>query len=212
MLKKNNTIYANLFAASKTDFTIQNTEFQIEQVTNYPWEGNIKFKISADKPVSFNLMIRVPGWAKNQPVPSDLYHYFQNSRNGVKLMINNELAETPEINGYLSLDRKWKEGDEVEIVLPMTVRKVIPNENVKDITGKVAIERGPIVYCAEQVDNPDGVLHKDVKSDDIFVAKYEPDLLQGVIKLESKNLTLVPYYAWSNRGLGEMEVWFGLNQ
>ena len=100
----------------------------------------------------------------------------------------------------------------MELFLPMTVRKVVPNENVKEIKGKVAIERGPIVYCAEQVDNPDGVLHKMVERDETFTAKYEPDLLQGVVKLKSDNLVLVPYYAWSNRGVGEMEVWFGLDQ
>ncbi|MCA1760886.1 MAG: glycoside hydrolase family 127 protein, partial [Bacteroidales bacterium] len=87
-------------------------------------------------------------------------------------------------------------------------KKVIPNENIKEIAGKVAIERGPIVYCAEQVDNRAGVLKKAVNEQTKFTPKYDSTLLQGVVKLESDSLTLIPYYAWSHRGLGEMEVWF----
>ena len=203
-----NEIFVNLFAASKTNFDLQEQKFQIEQETKYPWEGNVKFKITSEKPVKFNFKIRVPGWAVNKPVPSDLYSYINEASKEVRLFINNEPEEFTMVNGYISLDKSWKDGDVVELVLPMETKKVVPNENIKEIAGKVAIERGPIVYCAEQVDNPSGVLGKTLNMQSEFTLKYDSTLLQGIVKLESDSLTLIPYYAWSHRGLGEMEVWF----
>ena len=181
----------------------------IEQETKYPWEGNIKFKISTKKTVDFTFKIRVPGWAQNQPVPSDLYSYIDEQDNQVRLFINNEPAPIESSNGFITITKRWKDGDVVELVLPMAVNKVIPNENVKEIAGKIAIERGPIVYCAEQVDNPDGVLSKTISADTRFKLNFDSNTLEGVVKLESEEgLTMVPYYAWSHRGLGEMAVWF----
>jgi hypothetical protein len=206
--QKENEIFANLFVASKTKFTANKHEFQIEQETKYPWEGNVKFKISTENPVKFNFKIRVPGWAVNKPVPTDLYAYLDEQRKKVRLFINNEPADFKTVNGYISLDKSWKDGDVIELVLPMETKKVVPNENIKEIAGKVAIERGPIVYCAEQVDNPEGVVGKTINVEARFTPKYDETLLQGVVRLESDELTMVPYYAWSHRGLGEMEVWF----
>lgn len=161
-----------------------------------------------ENPVKFDLKIRVPGWAVNKPVPTDLYAYLDEPVKEVRLFINNEPEKFKVVNGYISLNKSWKDGDIVELVLPMDTKKVIPNENIKDIAGKVAIERGPIVYCAEQVDNPEGVLNKFINFKAEFTPKFDETLLQGIVKLESDSLTLIPYYAWSHRGLGEMEVWF----
>ncbi len=208
--QKGDDIYANLFAASKTKFTLGDKEFQIEQETNYPWEGSIKFKISCETPTRFNLKIRVPGWAQNRPVPGDLYSYLEESKKEVRLFINNEPEQFKIENGYILLNKNWQNDEIVELVLPMTIHKVVPNENIKEITGKVAIERGPIVYCAEQADNQEGVINKKISANEKFTPKFYPALLQGVVKLESDNLKLVPYYAWSHRGIGEMEVWFNL--
>jgi DUF1680 family protein len=206
--QKDNEVFVNLFVASKTNFDLKKQKFQMEQDTKYPWEGNVKFRISAEKPVKFNLKIRVPGWAVNKPVPGDLYAYLDEPAKETRLFINNEPAEIKTVNGYISIDKSWKDGDMIELVLPMETKKVIPNENIKDIAGKVAIERGPIVYCAEQVDNPAGVLNRKINVDSEFSMKYDSVLLQGVVKLETDSLKLIPYYAWSHRGLGEMEVWF----
>ncbi len=208
--QKRDVIYANLFAASTTLFNVNNMDFQIHQETKYPWEGNIKFNIATEKPLNFTLNIRIPGWAQNRPVPGDLYSYENEQAKEIRLFVNNEPASVETEKGYISLDRKWKDGDVVELVLPMEVRKVVPNENIKDIAGKFAIERGPIVYCAEQMDNPEGVLQKTIPAETDFAPKFETGLLQGVVKLEGSNgLKMVPYYAWSHRGAGEMEVWFG---
>ncbi len=206
--QKGKEIYANIFAAGLTNFNVDGNEFQIEQETLYPWEGSIKFKFITENPVDFILKIRVPGWAQNQPVPGDLYAYINKSEKEVRLFVNNESKELNTVSGYISIDKTWKTGDVVELVLPMNVLKVIPNSKVKEIAGKVAIERGPIVYCAEQVDNPEGVLNKNVNPETEFIPKFYPALLHGIVKLESDDLKLVPYYAWSHRGLGEMEVWF----
>jgi len=205
-------IYANLFMANKTNFNVHDQEFTIEQQTKYPWEGNIKFKISTPKPVHLILKIRVPGWAQNSPVPSNLYSYIEEKESKVYFLVNNKKETFEMKDGYISLQKTWADSDLVELVLPMYARKVIPNENVKEIAGKVAIERGPIVYCAEQVDNPDGVLSKKVSATDTFKASYNPDELNGVVTLKSdNNLILIPYYAWSHRNLGEMAVWFQLD-
>jgi hypothetical protein len=206
--QKEDEIFANLFVASKTKFTSNKHEFQIDQETKYPWEGNVKFKIMTENPVNFDFKIRVPGWAVNKPVPTDIYSYINAPSKDVRLFINNEPEDFTVLNGYISLDKVWKNGDLIELVLPMETKKVVPNENIKEIAGKVAIERGPIVYCAEQVDNPAGVLEKVLNEQTKFTPKFDSTLLQGIVKLESDELTMVPYYAWSHRGLGEMEVWF----
>ncbi|NQU51582.1 MAG: glycoside hydrolase family 127 protein [Bacteroidetes bacterium] len=202
-------IYANLFMDSKTNFIIDKNNFTIEQETKYPWAGSVKFKISTKNTVDFNFKIRIPGWANNQPVPSDLYSYLNESQKQVHLFFNNKPVDIETSNGYISIQKNWKEGDVVELVLPMEVRKVVPHENVKEIAGKIAIERGPIVYCAEQVDNPDGVLNKTVSLETQFKSNFESKTLDGVVKLESEEgLKMVPYYSWSHRELGEMAVWF----
>jgi uncharacterized protein len=207
--QKEDAIYANLFMASKTKFNINKKEITVEQLTNYPWEGNVKFIISAEKPISFDFKIRIPGWANNQPVPSNLYSYFNEKEKKVRLFVNNKPITFEPVDGYISLQKNWIEGDVVELVLPMEVRKVIPHKNIKEIAGKVAIERGPIVYCAEQVDNPEGVLTETISPETQFNPSFDANTLEGVVTLESEEgLKMVPYYSWSHRDLGEMAVWF----
>ena len=205
----NDEIYANLFVASTTNFDVNDKQFSISQITKYPWEGTVQFKIKTDKPVDFDLKIRIPGWAQNHPVPSDLYSYIGPEQAEVKLLVNSESVPVTLENGYVSINRKWKADDQVELILPMETRKVIPNEKVEEIKGKVAVERGPIVFCAEQVDNPDGVLTRSIAANEKLTSEFVPDELQGVIKLTAESgLVMVPYYSWSHRGVGEMEVWF----
>ncbi len=206
--QKREEIYVNLFMANTTRFVVGQKSFQIAQETRYPWEGNIKFKIKTEKPLKFNLKIRIPGWAVNQPVPGDLYEYLNKPEKEIRLFINNEPMAFAAANGYISLNITWNGGDVVELVLPMEIKKVLPNKNVREIAGKIAIERGPIVYCAEETDNPDGVLNKNISAQTVFTPKYDELLLHGVVKLESDSLKMIPYYAWSSRGQGEMKVWF----
>jgi len=207
--QKNDVIYSNLFGANKTSFSVGKKNFEIDQITNYPWEGKIKYIITAQQNVDFTLKIRIPGWAKGHPVPGDLYSYLGNNQEQIRVFVNHEPAEFNAENGYFSIQRIWKKGDVVEVFLPMKVRKVVPNENVKEIAGEIAVERGPIVYCAEQADNSEGVLDKTISVETTFIPEFEKNLLNGVVKLKgSNNLTLIPYYAWSHREPGEMAVWF----
>ena len=204
-------IYANLFVAGKARFVIDENEFTVEQQTNYPWQGNIVFSVETDQKIQFNFKIRIPGWAQNQPVPGNLYTYLNENEKPVRLFVNNQPTNLEVEQGYVSVNREWENGDKIELALPMVVNKVNANENIKEITGKVAVERGPIVYCAEQIDNPECVLKKTVSAKTEFkpVLTHE---LNGIVKLVSdQNLTLVPYYSWSHRGLGEMTVWFTLD-
>ena len=196
---------------NETSFIINGQSFSIAQQTNYPWAGKISFTISTDQPVEFDLKLRIPGWADNQPVPGDLYAYISADEDPVQVMLNNEPLEIQTGKGYCTVSKNWKNGDKVELILPMKTRKVVPHKNIKELQGKIAVERGPLVYCAEQADNPGGTLNKSVLAETDFDATYEPNELQGVVKLKSDNgMTLVPYYSWNHRGLGEMAVWFDL--
>lgn len=207
--QKNDVIYSNLYGANKTSFSVGKKNVEIEQITNYPWEGKIKYIISTEQKVDFTLKIRIPGWAKGHPVPGDLYSYLDNNDEQIRVFINHEPVDLNVDDDYFSIQRIWKQGDVVEVFLPMRVRKVVPNENVKEVAGEIAIERGPIVYCAEQADNSEGVLDKTISEETTFIPEFEKSLLDGVVKLKgSNNLILVPYYAWSHREPGEMAVWF----
>ena len=111
-------------------------------------------------------------------------------------------------NGYVSLEnRKWKNGDRIDINFEMPVRKVVANENVKEDSGKVAFERGPLVYCAEEIDNPGGVLNVGIDKNESLAYSFDQELLNGAGKIEGETITAIPYYAWAHRGIGEMAVW-----
>ncbi len=207
--QKEDEIFVNLYAASTVSFKIRNRDIQIEQHTEYPWEGNIRLVVSADKPVDFEMKLRIPGWAQNKPVPGDLYSYLPENEIPAQLFINNQPVAVEPEKGYVSLKRSWKPGDEIELVLPMAIKKVVPNKQITELAGKIAIERGPIVYCAEQADNPAGVLNLSLDEETSFSEVFEPNLLHGVVKLKSANgFTMIPYYSWSHRTPGEMAVWF----
>ncbi len=110
----------------------------------------------------------------------------------------------------MKLERAWKKGDVIELTLDMPVRMVLANENVKNNIGKVAIEKGPIVYCAEGHDNQGKALSITISDDQNFQSVFNKNLLQGVNTLQSEKgkITLIPYYAWANRGANEMAIWF----
>jgi DUF1680 family protein len=221
---KDNNIYINLFAQSETDIQVGKNAVKIIQETGYPWCGDVKIKIEPTKTSQFGLMVRIPGWAKNKPVPSDLYSYLNAKNSEVKIKLNGkDFNYSIDQNGYVSIDRKWKKGDQVELSFPMDVKRVIANDKVEDDRGKVSLERGPIVYCLEWPDNNEKVINSVLDDAAEINFKYVSDL-NGIVKLEAKAkatlvdkdqktvtedkfLTAVPYYTWANRGSGEMAVW-----
>jgi DUF1680 family protein len=114
--------------------------------------------------------------------------------------------------GYAVLRGKWKRGDRISVDLPMEERMVVAHEKVVAKTGLLAVQYGPVVYCAEEIDNQVDVLEAEISFDSPFEARYTPGLLEGVNILEGEELTLIPYYAWANREVGKMNVWFNQKQ
>jgi DUF1680 family protein len=221
---KDNDLYVNLFVNSNSSFVIKNKKIGIRQENNYPWEGNLRFTINTATPVDFRILVRVPGWAKETAVPSDLYKFTDVSK-PVVIRVNGKAVNYSSEKGYAVLSKKWKKGDVIEVDLPMEVRTISANENIKDDIGKIALQRGPLVYCAEWPDNNGKVSNIILPAGSTFTTTFEGDLLSGIVVAESKakvisvdernnsvttssqNFRAIPYYAWAHRGKGEMIIW-----
>jgi DUF1680 family protein len=182
---------------------------RIRQVTDYPWNGRVQLTLDPERTAAFGLRLRLPGWAQNQPVPSDLYRYADASPEPVTIQVNGEGIRVEPVKGFVTINRTWQAGDTVEIMLPMPVRRVLCHEQVAANRGRVALERGPLVYCVEGVDN--GRLNDLYLPDDAaLTVEHRPDLLGGVMVIRGEGerpFLAVPYYAWANRDVGEMAVW-----
>ena len=218
-------IYVNLFVGSTAKIESGGQLIEISQDTEYPWEGAVTITVAPESPVRFPLYVRIPGWARNQPVPGDLYSYMNESDIPVVLKVNGREVSYSLDKGYVRLDRKWEQGDRIELDFPMSVRRVLAHEKVLDNVGMVALERGPLVYCVEGLDNEGNVMNLYVPDDARFTAEYMPGKLGGIVTISgtiealgrgadqtsvvSKDIemTAIPYYAWANRGPGEMSVW-----
>jgi hypothetical protein len=198
---------------------------KLTQETRYPWDGAVRMTVNPDRSSNFTLKVRVPGWARNEAVPSDLYRFLDTVEEPVVFKVNGKALPLNLNKGYLSLTRTWKKGDVVEFVLPMPVRRVIANEQVEADRGRVALQRGPIVYCAEWPDNPNGQVRNLLLPDTAkLTTEFKPEMLNGVMVIKSKAYGLsldaqgkiikneqdfmaIPYYSWANRGRGQMMVW-----
>lgn len=205
-------IFVNLFIQSSSEINMAGTPVTISQETNYPWDGNIHIRVSPGKESVFSVCLRIPGWAENRPVPSDLYSFENAGQTPVNIKINGEQVKIKEENGYAVLSRTWEKGDEIEYTLPMDIHRVKANEKVKDDQNKVALERGPIVYCVEGADNPE-IDQLSISGNMLFSSSFEPELLGGVEVINGKDNTsgeqfrAIPYFAWDNRGKNKMKVW-----
>jgi uncharacterized protein len=218
-------IYVNLFAASTADIPLKGKDIRIVQENNYPWDGGLTFRIDPKNPAMFKLMIRIPGWAQNKAMPSDLYSFQTPSQNPIPIIVNGKATAYTIENGYAVVSRTWKKGDVAKMTLPMEVKRVVSNSKVENNVGKVALQRGPLVYCAEWPDNFGQTSNLVLPASASFVTAYRDDLLSGVTVLkghaiaisvdEGKNsvsttsqpFTAIPYYAWAHRGKGEMIIW-----
>jgi uncharacterized protein len=211
-------IYVNLYAASTASIKIQKGKtVKIEQKTDYPWDGNVKLTVTPQGSLKFTLFLRIPGWAKGHPVPSDLYHFADSSVKPVTLKVNGKPVDAvAESDGYVHLKRKWKKGDVVTLDIPMPVNRVYAHEKIEADQGKVSLMRGPIVYCLEVVDNPEVDFSTlQLPRTSVIKADHRPDLLKGVTVLQGEvmsggqvvDMTAIPYYAWANRAKDAMTVW-----
>ncbi len=222
---KDRNVYVNLFVPGTAEITVGGRGVSIEQTTSYPWDGDVTIGVNKNGAGRFVMKVRVPGWARGQAVPSDLYSYTDGKNPGWKAFVNGEeVTAGLTDDGYLTIERKWKKGDTIEMRFDMEPRTVEANEMVEADRGRAAVERGPIVYCAEWPDNDFDISSVLLNRAPEFETVSRPDLLSGLTeirtaaqalsygaggKLEARDvtLTLIPYYAWAHRGAGAMSVW-----
>lgn len=207
------TLFVNLYASNEAEVEIADQKISIAQSSSYPWSGEVKINIDPDKKSTFTLKLRVPGWTKNEVLPGNLYSYLSQSDDQPTITLNGKLLGLNIVNGYFSINRKWSRGDEIELVLPMKVRMTQADESVEDDRNKSSIEYGPIVYCVEAIDNPEGLEIISLSDHMSWDVKFQDDLLEGVNvstgvnQKDNSQLVAIPYYSWSNRGVGAMKVW-----
>lgn len=221
---KDNQVYVNLFMGNEAELKVGGKKVILHQETRYPWDGHVTLTVDKNAAGMFAMKIRIPGWVRNQVVPSDLYTYSDGKRPGYSVKVNGEAVTSALEQGYFTIERKWKKGDRVELQLDMEVRTVKANGKVEADRGRMAVERGPIVYCAEWPDNSFNVLSLLMNQHPQFEVVERPDLLyglnqiktpvqtleydeQGRLVVKDQELTLIPYYAWAHRGPGNMAVW-----
>ena len=151
---KDRSVYVNLFLSNTSNLNVAGKKVALTQTTGYPYCGDINIKVDRNSCGQFDLKIRIPGWLKSRPLPGELYSYSDNKRLGYSIKVNGVEAEgTVTEDGYFTIPRKWKKGDEVSIYFDMEPRTVRASEKVEADRGMISIERGPIVYCAEWPDN-----------------------------------------------------------
>lgn len=220
------SLFVNLYIGGRAEITLAGGAMQIAQETEYPWNGRVKITLLPRAPLRCAVALRIPGWAMNAPVPGDLYRYTKRHDALPAIRINGKSLPCKPSRGYAVFDRTWKMNDVVEIDFPMPVRKILARDSVADDRGKICLQRGPILYCAEQIDNAAPVDSFLVPDATPFTASHDDRLLNGVTLLQgnalrlapdertgivekvSAPLRLVPYYAWCHRGSGKMNVWF----
>lgn len=224
-------LYVNLFISNEAEFEFANTNMKISQKANFPWDGKVDITVSPESREKFDLKIRIPGWAKNEAIPGTLYNFVDKKSDPVTLTINGEPFKISSLaDGYVVVSRRWEPGDKVSVDFPMTIRKVKADQRIDDDIDKIAVQRGPLIFCAEWPDNSDGnILNLVLNTDAPFKTEFVDSLLQGtqVIKtlgyqtkrevngniklLDEETITLIPYALWNNRGPGQMMVWLPVN-
>ena len=221
-------VYVNLFMSNTSELNVNGKHLKLVQTTEYPWNGDIRLDVMPKDKQDFILKIRVPGWVKGEVVPSNLYTFSDRKQLSYSVKVNGEPVESDLDKGYFSISRSWKKGDVVEVHFDMEPRTVKANTKVEADRGRVAVERGPVVYCAEWPDNDFSVRGILMNQTPEFTVENRSDLLYGIEllktqaqtlefdkegRLEAKEVTLslIPYYAWAHRGAGEMTVWLPID-
>jgi DUF1680 family protein len=229
--EQGDTLYVNLFMSNTATVALgDGRKLKLRQDTRYPWAGDVRISIDPDQQCTFTVKVRVPGWARNEPIPGDLYRFVEESKAPVTLMVNGQGQPIHLESGYATITREWRKGDTIQLSMPMPVRRIRANSKVEADLQRVALQRGPIVYAAEWPDSPDHHVRNIQLSDNQpLMAEWRPNLLRGVEVIDGKALsfrykadgklerseesfTAIPYYAWANRGPGQMEVWIADEQ
>lgn len=206
-------LYVNLFIPGTAVVQMERGTVTVKQQTRYPWDGTVKITVNPDATAEFTINVRIPGWARNQPSPGELYRYIdQTTGQPVGLRINGKDATLNLKRGYAAIKRKWSAGDTITLELPMPVHRIRAHEKVINNAERVALQRGPIVYCAEWPDNGGEVLDTVLDDNVALKSEYREDLLGSLTVLsgkltDGKTFTAIPFYARANRGRGQMNVW-----
>jgi DUF1680 family protein len=223
---QDNDIYVNLYLSSLTKFDFGTNSIALDQESGFPWDGSVKITLDPSSAQDANLKLRVPGYVRNRPVPSDLYRYANEKSEQFELQLNGKATSyIIDDKGYITLSRKWQKGDVIEMEFPMEIQKVKAHKEVKADEGKVAFERGPLLYCAEWPDNPENKVLSLIVDPKSQFSLEKSHILGGCYTIEGKGrhasrrldgsievsdegpLKLIPYHLWNNRGPGEMSVW-----
>ncbi len=215
-------LYVNLYVPGKTRFPLRGDTLCLEQSGSMPWDGRITLTVSTPHPVRATLRLRIPGWASDDPFPGDLYRWTDSADGDPSLQVNGSAIPCRKEKGYLLVTRKWKEGDQVGLVLPYRVRRIAAHPALAENQGKTALQLGPLVYCTESVDyeNP-GHFDLRLEKDPVFSYEWQEEELGGINRIYGKAVTTgphetgtpsiafsaIPYYAWAHRGPARMAVW-----
>ena len=188
-------VFVNLYVAGMAKIFLNDNRVTLAQETKYPWEGDVVLSVEPQKPAEFTIHLRIPGWCR-----------------GAKMSVNGQPVALDVNKGYAHVRRRWQSGDRVRLELPMPVERIAAHPRVKADEGRVALQRGPIVYCFEAVDNSGRAKDLALPGDPCFNAEYRGNLLGGLTAItgvgaDGRKVTAVPYDAWDHREPGEMVVW-----
>ena len=190
-------VWVNLYIGSKADVKVGKKAVTLTQETDYPWEGDVTLKVGMKGTLQSQIRLRVPGWSKDYT-----------------LKVEGETVEAPVEKGYVVIDRKWKDGDVIEMNFDMPVEVVAADPRVKEDEGMRAIQRGPLVYCIEEADNKEDFDGLRISEDAVFDTAFEREKLGGIVTIKAHvgdmTLDYIPYYSWDNREAGKMKVWVPL--
>ena len=221
-----NNLYINLFMSNNAEINLPAGKVSIVQETEYPWNGKVNIIVNPAKTAKFKVRVRIPGWARQEAMPGDLYTFEDKTPTSITVQLNGKKLEYTIDKGYAVITQTWKKGDKIELNFPMEVEKVLANGKVEDDKGRFAFQKGPLVYCLEGPDNLDKSVQNIVVSENADVKEsYDKDLLNGVLVLSAsgsstrrqvdsdallktqQEVKAIPYYSWNNRGAGDMMVW-----
>ncbi len=224
--KSNEAIWVNLYVSSQTKLTMGKTPVVIEQKSNYPWDGEVTVSVTPDKKSKFSLRLRLPGWATGEVVPGDLYRFVKDGASTISVKVNGKDFPFSTDKGYAVITRDWKKGDFITLTLPMEVKEIASKETIKANEGRIALQRGPLVYCVEGADNEGQAWNFVMPENTPYKTQFNGGLLNGIVTIQAsvpavtigadglsintqtKTITAIPYYSWCNRGSNPMQVWF----
>lgn len=209
-------LYVNLYVAGSSQTVMAGADITLEQRTDYPWDGAIDIRLTTSQAATFTLRLRIPAFARGKPLPSDLYHYLDDSAAAAIIAVDGAPQPLRLRDGYAEISREWSGESHISLRLPLPIRRVAAHPAVAELAGKVALERGPLVYALEAADNAADPLTVALADAAELSARHKPDLLNGLTVIqgeaiqesgEATPITAIPYYAWGHRGAGRMNVW-----